>query len=301
MLSSRKSYGARAMKIIPLQQLHATNFNIDYIFAMYQTWWKDGDSFSCIGNPRKNSACIFYMGYSSLYTMRNGYEFMAVPGDIIYMPQDSEYRLEFHLVRPETPYTMLVNFELSDESRNQFILYENPTKLSAGGNDIYFQSLFTRLCDHAETPFQAYPLIKSYMYRILAELSSYVRNADIHSTKYVSIEKGIHHLENEIVDDLSIAEIAAMCNVSINHFRHLFTEFSGMTPIKYRQSHKLIRAQNLLEAEGLTVSEISDMLGFSDISYFSRWFKKLSGISPLQYSFKTRRQTSQGGTGPDKS
>ena len=82
----------------------------------------------------------------------------------------------------------------------------------------------------------------------------------------------------------TIAEIAEQCGVSECYFRRLFQEYSGESPMNFRQRYRIEKAkQLLLSDEHYTVGEIAEMLGFSDIYHFSKTFKKHFGLSPREY------------------
>ena len=84
--------------------------------------------------------------------------------------------------------------------------------------------------------------------------------------------------------DLSISEIASKCGVTECYFRRLFQEYSGMSPMRYRQNHRIERAKQLLQSdENYTIGEIAQELHYSDIYHFSKAFKKMCGLSPTQY------------------
>ena len=103
------------------------------------------------------------------------------------------------------------------------------------------------------------------------------------SSGFQKIAKGIAYLENDSQQLMSIDQLAEMCHVSSNTFRRMFRSYSGVSPLEFRLTRKISRAKQLLQAELFTVSEISDMLHFSDVSYFSRIFKKKTGLSPQEY------------------
>ncbi|MBO5908285.1 MAG: AraC family transcriptional regulator [Clostridia bacterium] len=75
-----------------------------------------------------------------------------------------------------------------------------------------------------------------------------------------------------------------MCFLSTAQFYNLFNEQFEMTPLEYRNRLLTERAKELLSTTESTVAEIADMLGFSNIAYFSRFFKKQTGTSPSTYA-----------------
>ena len=104
----------------------------------------------------------------------------------------------------------------------------------------------------------------------------------LRKTRFSVISKGIAYLENDAKQELSIKEIAEMCNVSENHFRTLFRQYAGVSPVKHRTSRQIEIAKRLLET-GYNISETAEQLGFSDVPYFSRVFKAETGITPSKY------------------
>ena len=67
---------------------------------------------------------------------------------------------------------------------------------------------------------------------------------------------------------------------SKNHFRLLFEKETGMSPKGYLIHLRLSHAQKLLKNTTLTISDISELCGFSDPYYFSRLYHKYFGVSP---------------------
>ena len=56
-----------------------------------------------------------------------------------------------------------------------------------------------------------------------------------------------------------------------------------MSPAKYRTERKIVRAKIYLQHNTMSVAEISDRLGFADVSYFIKIFKECVGVTPNQY------------------
>ena len=88
--------------------------------------------------------------------------------------------------------------------------------------------------------------------------------------------------------EINIADIAKQCGVSECYFRRLFMEYSGMSPMDFRQHYRIEKAKQLLMSdEGLTITEIAEELGFTDVYHFIKTFKKYTNVSPKKYPAET--------------
>jgi AraC-like DNA-binding protein/uncharacterized RmlC-like cupin family protein len=99
----------------------------------------------------------------------------------------------------------------------------------------------------------------------------------------------IDFMQNHINGTLSLAEIAKQANLSVSHFAAMFHKKTGFAPIEYFNHLKIQKACQYLQFTELRMKEIADQLGIQDSYYFSRLFKKLMGISPLEYRKRSQR------------
>lgn len=83
--------------------------------------------------------------------------------------------------------------------------------------------------------------------------------------------------------NIPVNELAKSCNLSESRFLHIFKTATGMSPHLYQQELRLNNAMLLLSSTKLSVSEISTQSGYSDPLYFSRIFKRKTGMSPMKY------------------
>jgi len=77
--------------------------------------------------------------------------------------------------------------------------------------------------------------------------------------------------------------MAAAAGISKYHFLRSFSAEYGQTPAQYLSHRRIERAQDLLRATNLTVTEVCYMVGFSSLGSFSSKFRELVGVAPSAY------------------
>lgn len=107
------------------------------------------------------------------------------------------------------------------------------------------------------------------------------RNTTLEETVIPTI---ISYIKENINGQLSLNSVAEHFGISTSHLSRLFKEKSGMNFSEYLVNAKLETAANLLVAEKqLKISEITETLGYSNVSYFTKLFKETYGVTPTQY------------------
>ena len=99
----------------------------------------------------------------------------------------------------------------------------------------------------------------------------------------LKIAETIGHILVNLHEELSVTVLASRVNQHPDYFSRQFKAFTGERPVNYILGKRIERAQHLLATSQLTYSEIAIQTGFESLSYFSKSFKKLTGLSPREY------------------
>lgn len=83
---------------------------------------------------------------------------------------------------------------------------------------------------------------------------------------------------------LTCREVATQCHFNEKYFGRLFKVHTGQTLLAYIHAQKLKDAKALLADETLSLREVGERLGFANEYYFNTFFRRLSGMSPGQFS-----------------
>ena len=80
--------------------------------------------------------------------------------------------------------------------------------------------------------------------------------------------------------DVSIADLANDCGVSVSHFSRAFRQSTGLSPHQWLLKRRVDQAKSLLRDRTLSLSDVALSCGFADQSHFTRVFTRVAGISP---------------------
>ena len=82
---------------------------------------------------------------------------------------------------------------------------------------------------------------------------------------------------------IDVENIAAEVGLSYSRLRRIFQHYTGLTPYRYFLQLRIRRAKELLQEHRLSIKEIASRMNFENQYYFSRLFKKKTGLSPSQW------------------
>lgn len=97
------------------------------------------------------------------------------------------------------------------------------------------------------------------------------------------IKKAIEYIRKEFAGRLSLSDIANQANMSKGYFCKKFFEMAHMTPFEYLVKIRIENSREMLRETNLSIGEIGEKCGFFDFSYFSKMFRKHTGMTPMQY------------------
>ena len=154
-------------------------------------------------------------------------------------------------------------------------------------NNLTIQSLFAKMQKLWFAKHDGYyHQCLSLMYTILSEFEKIEQT--VHSylpeNQYALIKPAIEYLDqNFSSNDIDCQSLCALCGISYSYFKRLFLRKFRLSPVKYLTKKRITYACDLLAADKYSVSDIAAITGYSDVYYFSRIFKKTTGLSPLEY------------------
>lgn len=104
------------------------------------------------------------------------------------------------------------------------------------------------------------------------------------------LEQALRYFDQHYNEEINIDDYAASRHMSTCWFIRCFKQYNGITPMQYILTVRIANAQNLLDTTSYNITEIAAIVGYDNPLYFSRLFKKQTGLSPSEYR---KRQMTQ--------
>lgn len=104
------------------------------------------------------------------------------------------------------------------------------------------------------------------------------------------IEIVVDYIEKHLGEGLSVKQIAAIAYVSPDHLTRVFKKKYNQTVSDFITEQRMKLAGELLKQNNLTVTMVSDSVGFTNYSYFTEQFKKYYGMTPRDFQKVNRRE-----------
>ncbi len=216
--------------------------------------------------------CFVYFVYGRAEYRFDGYSFTASPQNFIYLAKDSIY--EIRVLEKSSFICIDFNFSDATELRKSAAFVSNPQTLK----NRFQNTLHVR---NAKEPY-AFPQAFSHTYSLYAEAVKAEKRLYVKKNRTVS-EMISHICQHYTEHDFTVAKLAEHFGMSETHIRRLFEQSAHTSPLRYIHALRLDKAKNMLLVSNYSITEIAFSVGFEDPYYFSRFFKRETGMSPSEY------------------
>ncbi|HEU5397260.1 MAG TPA: AraC family transcriptional regulator [Verrucomicrobiae bacterium] len=206
-------------------------------------------------------------------------------GDLLALPPGTPHKYGADERRPWTIYWVHIKGD-----NNSFLLSEMGITAARPvlslGQEPELLALFEELLEVVEQGYASSRLL--YASQILTHLIGLMIWASHHSMAgnpdaAQKVKQSIAFMKQHLDRAANVASFAAMANLSESHYRSLFKDQTGYAPMDYFIRLRIHKACQLLDTTNLTIKEIAQLTGYQDALYFSRAFKAVVELSPVQY------------------
>jgi iron complex transport system substrate-binding protein len=147
----------------------------------------------------------------------------------------------------------------------------------------YLRGIYRELRDH---PVCDPVIVRNLVDSLLRELTRRHRSASLGAPRPLLDARA--YLDAHFAEPIRLADLARRAGYSVSHFSALFKAHFGTSPIDYLVRLRLRAAAYLLRDVNVSVSSAAASVGYDDLYYFSKLFKKKLGVSPRAYRKKLR-------------
>ena len=104
------------------------------------------------------------------------------------------------------------------------------------------------------------------------------------------VQQAQSYIESKLHEKISVEHLSSKFAVGRRNFDRRFIKATGNTPVEYSQRVKIESAKKALETSRKTINEVMYEVGYSDVKAFREVFRKITGISPLEYRGRYNRE-----------
>jgi AraC-like DNA-binding protein/mannose-6-phosphate isomerase-like protein (cupin superfamily) len=240
---------------------------------------------------------VLYLQKGSGYHVIDANKYEIKPPCVFFMSPGQAHKLELSNDIEGYIFIFTSDFYLLNR-RNQNSLIEfpffytihqdNPPLLLENQNDIRFLEILFRqsIAEANQSSDFTIELLRSSLELILTTCASrYPMNENLvnKGKGQILVKRFFHLVEENYQKNLSLSEYSDMLGITSNHLTQIVKSLTGKTSLQILKGKQLLEIKRLLVHTNLNVSEIANQLNFDDQSYFTKFFKREIGLTPVQY------------------
>lgn len=236
-----------------------------------------------INRTRLDYYLIYLINGTGHYLYDNEMRPVSAGHIVIYPPFEKQ---NYFYLGPEKAELYWIHFTGTEVSRLLNSLGLSGRFIHKVGMQTECINLFEKIIQeiHVKNP-QYHMLCIGYLMQLLSLFSRESEQNENSSgtTKDRDIETCIRKMQMEYQENHDIGYYAQSCGLSVYQFIRKFKSATRLTPARYIEKIRVDKSKELITDTDLTIGRISDIVGFSDPFYFSKVFKKATGVNPLLF------------------
>lgn len=132
-------------------------------------------------------------------------------------------------------------------------------------------------------------MIRLFLRHIFLTINRYIKEGKQTKNDTINdIERAVHYFNENYSKPISIEQYASEHLMSVNWFIHNFKNVMKIPPMQYIVSLRIAAAKGYLENSNKNITEIANTVGYDNALYFSRLFKKYTGMTPSEYRERSK-------------
>ena len=243
---------------------------------------------------------VLYLSKGSGFHVIDGNKYDIDPPCVFFMSPGQAHKIEFSNDIEGYIFIFTGEFYLINQTnQNRLIEFpffftirqENRPLILDKTDDVFFlETLFKKgIAEIKKGEIFSVELLRSVLDLILTSCAVLYKSDENQVTKgrgHIVVKKFFKLVEDNYQKNLSVNEYAGKMAITPNHLTQTVNQLTGKTSSQIIKAKQVLEIKRLLVHTNLSVTEIANRLSFPDQSYFTKFFKRETGISPLQYRVK---------------
>lgn len=174
-----------------------------------------------------------------------------------------------------------IRFDLKNSKLKPSSLYHLLLALENVWNSSYSELTGNQI--HVPPVFHSWDEVENWLLDVYEKTNYFQADSRYSSSVARSILNIKNYVDNHLSETMDSSQIARNANMSYGYFSRCFHDMIGVSFSDYCAQKRIASAKELLKNTNKTIQEIAFQTGYNDEKYFSRSFKKLTGMSPSEY------------------
>ena len=226
----------------------------------------------------------FYMEQGSILIIPAGYVYSLVPSNVTYLAVNFDYTWKNSKLNYPVPPLIIRKGDRGELIEN--VIFQDATELNDCmyyPNGCTYGTLLHRMLEeYTQKPPFFQVSISAILCSLIIDIVRKYRTDTVYSGN-VDLEGIVAYIQQNYTRKLTNRDIAEKFHFHSTYISDVFKKVYGKSLHQYVMEYRIFAAISLLEESQLSVEEVAGAVGFYDSSYFSRYFKKITGVSPKQY------------------
>lgn len=236
---------------------------------------------------------IIYVASGKAHFYFNGVEEIVTAGNmVLYRPKEEQRYYYYGVDHTEVYWLHFTGGNVKNILRKYGIA--DHMHVIHTGTSLEYKHIFEQIIQELKLCKEDYEeLLVNYLQHLLILLHRTINSKPRGKNQLLmhEMDTAVRYFHENYNQPICIEEYASTQHMSVSWFIRNFKEYTNSTPAQYILSLRISNAQTLLETTNYNVTEIAEIVGYDNPLYFSRIFKKQSGMSPSEFRKQLQNDT----------
>ena len=227
---------------------------------------------------------LIYISSGRAHFYFDGEEKIIPKGNmVLFRPKETQM---YYLYADDKPETYWVHFSGSDvDILLDYYQMPRDENVFFTGTSPDYQWLFRQMIQELQLQRANYEdFLNINLRHIFLLINRYLKEGnDVGTEMLDEVERATHYFNEHYNEPIVIEDYAKERAMTVNWFTQNFKKVTKVTPMQYILSLRITNAMNLIDNTDYNMTQIADAVGYNNSMYFSRIFKKHTGMTPTEY------------------